>query len=350
MGEADVLPHPHVVDLEEIALARVRRSRRSTQEFRVGLYLQAKLANQDPAAVLPGLLRVIDELPGAVLQVDCDHELLDPGPREDPDLATALRRLADHGRIDLRTREPFTVRELVAYLDTIDLSVLPYRFGTHSAWLEACRDVGVTVLAPSCGYFHEQGPVLTYPLDEHRMDADSLQAAVRQAWEHRPHLGATVDERRVQRRRIEEHHSSLTVGWSDDDRVLRPPSWERAPPPGARGLPRIRPAGHRPLVARAARGVARSVGASGPRRRGGHQRRSHRAGTRALGPPVATRACGPGWPRSPRGSRTSSTLPAGRRRVRRGEPAGALARRSGGLRGRARTPRGRRAPARLRRR
>lgn len=207
--EADVLPHPHVVDLEEIALARVRRSRRSTQEFRVGLYLQAKLANQDPAAVLPGLLRVIDELPGAVLQVDCDHELLDPGPREDPDLATALRRLADHGRIDLRTREPFTVRELVAYLDTIDLSVLPYRFGTHSAWLEACRDVGVTVLAPSCGYFHEQGPVLTYPLDEHRMDADSLQAAVRQAWEHRPHLGATVDERRVQRRRIEEHHSSL---------------------------------------------------------------------------------------------------------------------------------------------
>ena len=54
------------------------------------------------------------------------------------------------------------------------MSVLPYRFGTHSGWLEACRDLGTTVVAPDCGYYADQGPVLTYRMDEHRYDADSL--------------------------------------------------------------------------------------------------------------------------------------------------------------------------------
>lgn len=207
--QADVVPHPHVVDLGVMARARAGRPGRPTREFRVGVYLQAKLANLDAEAVLPPLVEVVGRLRDAVLQVDCDAGLLYPGPHEDPRLATALHRLADQGRIDLRVREPFTERELVSYLDTIDLSVLPYRFGTHSGWLEACRDLDVTVLAPSCGYFREQGPVLTYTLDEDRMDADSLQTAVRHAHDQRPHLGATVAERRAQRRRIEEYHDSL---------------------------------------------------------------------------------------------------------------------------------------------
>ena len=52
------------------------------------------------------------------------------------------------------------------------MSVLPYRFGTHSGWLEACRDLGTTVVAPDCGYFADQGPILTYAMGEDRFDAE----------------------------------------------------------------------------------------------------------------------------------------------------------------------------------
>lgn len=48
--------------------------------------------------------------------------------------------------------------ELWDYFFHLDLSVLPYRFGTHSGWLEACHDVGTYVLAPHLGYFHDQHP------------------------------------------------------------------------------------------------------------------------------------------------------------------------------------------------
>jgi hypothetical protein len=80
--------------------------------------------------------------------------------------------------------------------------VLPYRFGTHSGWLELCRDLGTTVVAPTTGHLAEQGPVLTYVHDEDEYDATSLAAAVRRAWAERPDLGATVEERRRQRRAV----------------------------------------------------------------------------------------------------------------------------------------------------
>ena len=34
--------------------------------------------------------------------------------------------------------------------------VLPYLRGTHSGWLEMCRDLGVVVVAPDCGHFADQ--------------------------------------------------------------------------------------------------------------------------------------------------------------------------------------------------
>ena len=57
--------------------------------------------------------------------------------------------------------------------------MLPYRFGTHSGWLEACYDLGTAVVAPSCGFYAEQQPCVTYRHDEDGLDADSLAAAVR---------------------------------------------------------------------------------------------------------------------------------------------------------------------------
>ena len=95
------------------------------------------------------------------------------------------------------------------YLASLDVSVLPYRFGTHSGWLEACRDLGTTVAAPTCGYFAEQGPVLDYVHDEASFDAHSLVAALTRAYEERPQWGASLEERRVQRAAVADAHERL---------------------------------------------------------------------------------------------------------------------------------------------
>jgi hypothetical protein len=87
--------------------------------------------------------------------------------------------------------------------------VLPYRFGTHSGWLEACRDLGTTVVAPTCGYYAEQGPVLSFDMGEEHFDEDSLAAAVVRAYEERPPFAATVPERRRQRAFVAAAHDDI---------------------------------------------------------------------------------------------------------------------------------------------
>ena len=98
---------------------------------------------------------------------------------------------------------------LWAYLASLDVSVLPYRFGTHSGWLEACRDLGVAVIAPSCGYYADQGPVLGYEHDEDHFDADSLVAAVREAHAGPRAQPIGVDERRRQRAQVAAAHARV---------------------------------------------------------------------------------------------------------------------------------------------
>ena len=155
------------------------------------------------------LERTVADLPDAVLQVNAHRDVMEGGAREDAELRGWLRRAAEAGRVDLRVHDFLPDDELWAYLGSLDLSVLPYRFGTHSGWLEACRDLGTTVLAPTCGYFAEQGPVLGYEHDEDHVDLDSLASAVRRAHAERPHWGAGIDERRAQRREVARAHERV---------------------------------------------------------------------------------------------------------------------------------------------
>ena len=105
----------------------------------------------------------LPDLPGARLRVDAHTDVMTPGfARHDPELAPRCSELADRGLVDLHVHDYFTDDELWDYLQALDVSVLPYRFGTHSGWLEACHDLGTTVLAPDCGYYAEQRPCLTY--------------------------------------------------------------------------------------------------------------------------------------------------------------------------------------------
>ncbi|WP_253943917.1 glycosyltransferase [Nocardioides marmotae] len=207
---ATVVPHPHVVDLRTMAVAQDVRARRRTDDLRVGLHVKSLRAGMAPMTILPTLVETVAALPGAVLQVDAHHDVMDEdGPRRDNRLATYLRGLEADGLVDLRVHDYFSDAELWAYLSSLDVSVLPYRFGTHSGWLEACRDLGTTVVAPTCGYYADQGPVLSYVHAEDTYDAATLAAAVRAAHAERPRLGASIDERRRQRAEVAAAHDRV---------------------------------------------------------------------------------------------------------------------------------------------
>ncbi|MEV7428430.1 MULTISPECIES: glycosyltransferase family 1 protein [unclassified Nocardioides] len=210
---ATVVPHPHVVDLRTMAVAQDVRARRGAGRgdgFRVGLHVKSLRAGMAPMTILPALVDTVASLPGAVLQVDAHRDVLDDdGARRDDRLATYLRGLEADGLVDLRVHDYFTDDELWAYLASLDVSVLPYRFGTHSGWLEACRDLGTTVVAPSCGYYADQGPVLSYVHAEQEYDASTLAEAVRTAFETRPRFGASIDERRGQRAEVAAAHDRV---------------------------------------------------------------------------------------------------------------------------------------------
>jgi hypothetical protein len=164
----------------------------------------------DVPRVAAALAEAVGALPGARLQIDIHHEVFRPDAHcYAPEVGAGLRHLAaNHDAVELREHDYFTDDELWDYLTSLDVSVLPYRFGTHSGWLEACRDVGTAVVAPSCGYYADQGPVQTYGLDEDVFDEPSLHHAVRRAVESdTPTL--TVAERERQRLEVAVAHRQL---------------------------------------------------------------------------------------------------------------------------------------------
>ena len=205
---AHVVPHPHVVDFA--TMTRLARRPRRHGEVRIGLHVKSLRASMDPARLLPPLLDFARRSPGVVLQVNGHRDVLEPdGAHFNVVLAGPLREAADAGLVDLRVHDFMPDAELFAYLASLDVAVLPYRFGTHSGWLEACRDVGTTVVAPSCGYYADQGPVLTYVNEEQTFDPESLQHALEQAVAGLGLGRLSVEARREQRSRIAAFHAGL---------------------------------------------------------------------------------------------------------------------------------------------
>jgi glycosyltransferase involved in cell wall biosynthesis len=212
--EATVLPHPHVVPLDVMrrvaAMRDVRRRGGRAREFRVGVHVKSLRAGMHPHPVIPVLVEALRDIPGAVLQVNGHRDVLSPGgARYDAGLARMLRNHADRGEIDLRIHDYFDDDALWSYLASLDASVVPYRFGTHSGWLEACRDLGTTVVAPTCGYFADQGPVLSYGHDENGLDVAGLTAAVRAAYHGQAAEPPSVEDRRRQRAALAAAHARI---------------------------------------------------------------------------------------------------------------------------------------------
>ena len=169
----------------------------------------------DPLPVIEEIVATLPDLPGARLRVDAHTDVMTPGhPRHATDLEPRLRELADRGHVDLHVHDYFTDDELWDYLQSLDVSVLPYRFGTHSGWLEACYDLGTTVLAPDCGFYADQRPCLLYsapgsagPRGEGAVP--SLREALLRAYRDRPSWRADPDERRRERQAIARVHEQV---------------------------------------------------------------------------------------------------------------------------------------------
>ncbi|GAB3290156.1 glycosyltransferase [Pseudoclavibacter terrae] len=173
-----VIPHPHIVEPAEVETVRAERADTSG-EFHVGVHAKSLRASMEPLPVIEALAELARVEPSIVVHVNGHREILDPdGVKYEETLASRLRELADSGSIRLRIHDYLSDAELWRYLASLDASVLPYRFGTHSGWLEACLDLGTAVIAPDVGFYEDQGPVFTYRRASDALDADSLRDAV----------------------------------------------------------------------------------------------------------------------------------------------------------------------------
>ncbi len=205
--EARVLPHPHVAPLDLVG----RRPARRPDRFVVGMHLKSLRANVVAQPVIDAVLPALRDLPGAALLVHLHREVLDPShPRHDAALVAHLRRLDEEGSLQLVLHDPHTDDELWDYLGSLDVSVLPYAFGTHSGWLEACYDLGTAVLAPRVGHWSEQQRHVAFDWrPDGTVDAAQVTAALREAYAARPPRAADPAGRASQQRDVAAAHEAL---------------------------------------------------------------------------------------------------------------------------------------------
>jgi hypothetical protein len=204
-----VLPHPHVLPIETIGAAREPRASPV-----VAIHAKALRANIDPWPVLEVLL---PQSGTWRLRLDADEQALG-APRSGDHLAARLERYRVAG-VDVRVHPRFSDDALRQYLSEVDVLVLPYRFGTHSGWVEACYDAGVCAVVPDCGHFAEQQAFPVYRYGRDGLDADSLRRAVTVALAgDRPAGGLVQSQRRKQRQWIRDqmtgiYRQALSTSW-----------------------------------------------------------------------------------------------------------------------------------------
>ena len=207
--QVHVLPHPHVVNSQ-----RISRPRPLDERFIVAVHVKSLRANMDPLPVLDALVPVVAALPQAVLRIDVHDEIFDPGNHwYAPRVGAALMAYDGFDRVEVRVHPYFIDDELWEYLSSVTVSVLPYRFGTHSGWLEACFDLGTAVIAPSCGFYKQQRPCGEFDFTEHSFDPASLQQAVSDVYHRWARKAAapraTWGSRRAERIRIAQAHRAV---------------------------------------------------------------------------------------------------------------------------------------------
>lgn len=211
--EATVVAHPHLVPLAAMTRLRTARTAPASRgpghdDVVVGLSAKSLRPNTDPARLLPVLERTVAALGSTRLRVDLHRDVsTHPGARQRA-LVAQLEAARARG-VEVVVHDPFADDDLWDHLAGLDVAVLPYCFGTHSGWLEACHDVGTRVLAPSTGCYADQGADAVYAADEHGVDesslADALTHLVRLARTAGP-AGADAAARAAQLEQVRDAH------------------------------------------------------------------------------------------------------------------------------------------------
>src|SRR5690606_6296306 len=131
--------------------------------LRVGLHLKSLRTNLAPMRVLPALVEAVGELRARGIEVELEvrahPDLFEKDTERHVEVARWWRALEQDppAGVHLLVAPRLDDDELWDYLEGLDVSVLPYAWGTHSGWVEACRDLGTWVLAPEVGHLLEQG-------------------------------------------------------------------------------------------------------------------------------------------------------------------------------------------------
>lgn len=199
---ASVIPHPHVAPLHVIE--SVDRSEARTPKV-VAVHAKSLRANLDPETVLPAVIAAATAR-GAVVRLDIDDDVFDhTSGWYAPERAEHLLGFREHPDVDVRVHPRFSDDELWQYLSQIDVAVLPYRFGTHSGWMEACRDTGVVPVVPDIGHFADQFPCPTFVFGPGLFDPESLDAALGDALTTTATTGLTEYRRHQQATAADDH-------------------------------------------------------------------------------------------------------------------------------------------------
>lgn len=206
--KAHVVAHPHIVELDDLSRTEAAPFAPATPRPRVGVHLKSLRANVDALGALHALA-LVSEFADPVVTM---HAVTDDprDPSHDPEVSRLAHELADAGRIDLVLHEPYDDAALHAHLRSLDVSLMPYRWGTHSGWIEMCHDLGVRVVAPDIGFYREQHEPTLYPLGaDGGLDPRTVADAVARALAQPRPPGAAAQQRRAQRLDIARAHAAI---------------------------------------------------------------------------------------------------------------------------------------------
>ena len=132
--------------------------------------------------------------------------LVEPSTLERPDVAE-LHTLD----VDLDVTPYLPHDELCRRVARAHAILLPYRFGTHSGWVELCRDLGTHVIAPDCGHYAQQwDDVRTYRNNERAgLDPGSLADCVAAVCELPAPAPADPERRAAERDLARAYHDAI---------------------------------------------------------------------------------------------------------------------------------------------
>lgn len=158
--EPMVVPHPRVLEEAEISAA-VRDAahlRDGPDSTVVGVVLERMGENIEGLELLDLLAPVVDGLSGTHLRIVVEAEAWRDACGEDGDhhIVAELEETGEWESVRLVRYDALEWTGVIAEFAALDVCVLPYRFGTHSSWLELCRDLGVTPVFPAVGCLQQQ--------------------------------------------------------------------------------------------------------------------------------------------------------------------------------------------------